>query len=105
MKVTYNAVEVYEPGKLRVVERPVAEPGAGQVRIRVEACGNVAPTDHFMPGNSRQGKSWICARDRGRIDPANCESYKWFVRSIQLTSFTPIAVVRLLPRPSLPVQM
>jgi alcohol dehydrogenase, propanol-preferring len=32
-------VEVYEPGKLRVVERHVSEPGAGQVRIRVEACG------------------------------------------------------------------
>jgi alcohol dehydrogenase, propanol-preferring len=39
MKSTYKAVEVYEPGKLRVVERPVAEPGVGQVRIRVEACG------------------------------------------------------------------
>jgi propanol-preferring alcohol dehydrogenase len=39
MKDTYKAVEVYEPGKLRVVERPVAEPRAGQVRIRVEACG------------------------------------------------------------------
>src|SRR5713226_10767968 len=39
MKDTYNAVEVYEPGKLRVVERAVAEPGAGQVRIQVEACG------------------------------------------------------------------
>jgi propanol-preferring alcohol dehydrogenase len=36
---TYKAVEVYEPGKLRVVERQVSEPGAGQVRIRVEACG------------------------------------------------------------------
>jgi propanol-preferring alcohol dehydrogenase len=39
MKSTYKAVEVYEPGKLRVVERQVSEPGAGQVRIRVEACG------------------------------------------------------------------
>jgi propanol-preferring alcohol dehydrogenase len=39
MKNTYKAVEVYEPGKLRVVERQVSEPGAGQVRIRVEACG------------------------------------------------------------------
>ena len=38
MKDTYNAVEVYEPGKLRLVERKVSEPGAGQVRIRVEAC-------------------------------------------------------------------
>src|ERR1700731_3322850 len=39
MKGTYQAVEVSSPGVLRVVERPVPEPGAGQVRIRVEACG------------------------------------------------------------------
>src|SRR6202521_5102437 len=39
MKGTYTAVEVSAPGVLRVVERPVSEPGAGQVRIRVEACG------------------------------------------------------------------
>jgi propanol-preferring alcohol dehydrogenase len=39
MKVTYKAVEVSAPGTLRVVERPVREPGEGQVRIRVEACG------------------------------------------------------------------
>jgi propanol-preferring alcohol dehydrogenase len=36
---TYKAVEVRAPGTLSVVERPVVEPGAGQVRIRVEACG------------------------------------------------------------------
>jgi alcohol dehydrogenase, propanol-preferring len=36
---TYRAAEVYEPGKLRLVERKVSEPGADQVRIRVEACG------------------------------------------------------------------
>jgi D-arabinose 1-dehydrogenase-like Zn-dependent alcohol dehydrogenase len=39
MKNTYKAVEVSAPGVLRVVERPISEPGAGQVRIRVEACG------------------------------------------------------------------
>jgi alcohol dehydrogenase, propanol-preferring len=39
MRNTYKAVEVSAPGMLRVVERPVSEPGAGQVRIRVEACG------------------------------------------------------------------
>jgi len=54
MKDTYKAVEVYEPGKLRVVERPVAEPGAGQVRIRVEACGichtDAATTMKIYPG-------------------------------------------------------
>ena len=39
MKATYKAVEASAPGVLRVVERPVSEPGADQVRIRVEACG------------------------------------------------------------------
>jgi propanol-preferring alcohol dehydrogenase len=39
MQRTYKAVEVSAPGVLRVVERPVSEPGSGQVRIRVEACG------------------------------------------------------------------
>ena len=39
MKSTYQAMEVSTPGVLRAVERPIPEPGAGQVRIRVEACG------------------------------------------------------------------
>jgi len=39
MSKTYKAVEVSAPGILRLVEREVQEPGPGQVRIRVEACG------------------------------------------------------------------
>jgi propanol-preferring alcohol dehydrogenase len=39
VKDKYRAVEVSEPGVLRVVERQVSEPAAGQVRIRVETCG------------------------------------------------------------------
>jgi alcohol dehydrogenase, propanol-preferring len=39
MAGTYTAVEVSAPGVLRVVERRVSDPGPGQVRIRVEACG------------------------------------------------------------------
>ena len=39
MAATYNAVEAVAPGTVRLVERPMPEPGAGQVRIRVEACG------------------------------------------------------------------
>jgi propanol-preferring alcohol dehydrogenase len=39
MTSRYKAVEVSAPGTLRIVEREVTEPGAGQVRIRVEACG------------------------------------------------------------------
>src|SRR5260370_920960 len=39
MRGIYKAVEVAGPGNLRVVERSIPEPGAGQVRSRVEACG------------------------------------------------------------------
>src|SRR5271165_5253027 len=39
MGKTYRAVEITKPGIFNLVERPVVEPGAGQVRIRVEACG------------------------------------------------------------------
>jgi hypothetical protein len=35
----YKAVEVSTPDELRVVERPISKPAAGQVRLRVEACG------------------------------------------------------------------
>jgi D-arabinose 1-dehydrogenase-like Zn-dependent alcohol dehydrogenase len=44
MADTYKAVEVSAPGTLRVVKRSISEPGAGQVRMRVEACG-VCHTD------------------------------------------------------------
>src|SRR5215470_14613218 len=46
MEGAYKAVEVSAPGVLQVVERPVPKPGAGQVRIRVEACG-ICHTDAF----------------------------------------------------------
>jgi alcohol dehydrogenase, propanol-preferring len=39
MQGTYKAVEVSAPGVLRVVKRQASEPRAGQVRLRVEACG------------------------------------------------------------------
>ena len=44
MTARYRAVEVSAPGTLRVVERSLPEPAAGQVRLRVEACG-VCHTD------------------------------------------------------------
>jgi alcohol dehydrogenase, propanol-preferring len=39
MSATYRAVEVTKPGQLSLTRKPVREPGAGEVRIRVEACG------------------------------------------------------------------
>jgi len=36
---TYRAVHVVSKGKLELVEKPLLDPPAGHVRIRVEACG------------------------------------------------------------------
>src|SRR5512133_1360421 len=54
MNSIYRAVEVSAPGTLRVVERRVPEPRAGQVRIRVEACG-VCHTDASVVTGSYPG--------------------------------------------------
>jgi alcohol dehydrogenase, propanol-preferring len=54
MGKTYRAVEITKPGTFHLVERSVAAPGAGQVRIRVEACGvchsDAATVDAQFPG-------------------------------------------------------
>lgn len=47
MTRTYRAVEVSTPGELRVVDRPLRNPGTGQVRIRVEAAG-ICHSDSFV---------------------------------------------------------
>lgn len=39
MTVTCRAMQVTEPGRLELVERPVPQPAAGEVLISVEACG------------------------------------------------------------------
>jgi propanol-preferring alcohol dehydrogenase len=56
MGKTYKAVEISTPGTFRLVERPVVTPGAGQVRIRIEACGvchsDAATVDAQFPGIS-----------------------------------------------------
>jgi D-arabinose 1-dehydrogenase-like Zn-dependent alcohol dehydrogenase len=54
MGATYKAVEISAPGVFRLVERAVVSPGAGQVRIRVEACGvchsDAATVEGQFPG-------------------------------------------------------
>lgn len=37
--MTYRAVHAVSPGKLELTRKPLLDPGPGQVRIRVEACG------------------------------------------------------------------
>src|SRR6266436_533765 len=51
---TYRAVQVTSPGKMKLVERPLIEPGPGRVRLRVEACGichtDSITMDGLIPG-------------------------------------------------------
>ena len=39
MSETYRAIQVTKPGEFAAVVKPLVDPGPGQVRIRVEACG------------------------------------------------------------------
>ena len=39
MNATYKAIQVTKPGEFAAVTKPLLDPGQGQVRIRVEACG------------------------------------------------------------------
>lgn len=54
MKNTYRAVQIVRPGEFEMVERPLAQPQPGQVRIQVEACGvchsDSATVDANFPG-------------------------------------------------------
>ena len=42
---TYRAVQAVTKGKLELTDKPLLDPPAGHVRIRVEACGVCQPTD------------------------------------------------------------
>src|SRR5215471_10807060 len=39
MSATYRAIQVTKPGEFAAVNKTLIDPGPGQVRIRVEACG------------------------------------------------------------------
>jgi alcohol dehydrogenase, propanol-preferring len=39
VSATYKAIQVTKPGEFAAVTKPLLDPGRGQVRIRVEACG------------------------------------------------------------------
>jgi propanol-preferring alcohol dehydrogenase len=54
MRATYKAIEISSPNKFALVDRSLVEPRAGQVRVRVEACGvchtNAATVSGTYPG-------------------------------------------------------
>ena len=79
MTETYKAVEVSAPGELRLVDQPVSEPGAGQVRIRVEACG-ICHTDAATVTGTYPGLNLPRVRGHevvGRIEAVGSGVSRW----------------------------
>src|ERR1700688_1649037 len=79
MQRTYKAEKVSPPGVLRVVERPISEPGPGQVRIRVEACG-ICHTDAATVNGAYPGLTLPRVPGHevvGRIEAVGSEVSKW----------------------------
>ena len=72
-----RVVQVREPGApLELVERGVPEPGPGQVRIRVEACG-ICHSDAFVKDGTFPGIRYPAVPGHevaGRIDAAGPRS-------------------------------
>lgn len=81
MRNTYKAVQATGPGKLELVERTMVEPGPGQVRIRVEACG-VCHTDAFTVEGGLPGLAYPRVPGHevvGRIDAIGTGVQGWKV--------------------------
>jgi D-arabinose 1-dehydrogenase-like Zn-dependent alcohol dehydrogenase len=81
MSRTYKAVQVTKPGALELVERPIAEPGPGQVRIRVEACG-ICHTDAATVTGTYPGLKLPRVPGHevvGRIEALGSEVSKWTI--------------------------
>jgi len=81
MTGTYRAVEVSAPGTLQVVERALVEPRAGQVRIRVDACG-VCHTDAATVTGAYRGLTLPRVPGHevvGRVAAIGPEVAKWAV--------------------------
>jgi D-arabinose 1-dehydrogenase-like Zn-dependent alcohol dehydrogenase len=79
MSRTYKAVQVTKPGTLELVERPIIEPGFGQVRIRVEACG-ICHTDAATVTGTYPGLKLPRVPGHevvGRIEAAGDRVTKW----------------------------
>lgn len=76
---TYKAVEITTPGKLTLVERPLREPGPGQVRIKVEASG-VCHTDTWAIEGKWPGLKYPLVTGHeiaGRIDALGAGVTNW----------------------------
>lgn len=76
---TMRAVRLHGPGDLRLETLPVPEPGAGELLVRIEACG-ICPTDvrKFLAGTAdgayplNPGHEWV-----GRVETVGGRVPTW----------------------------
>src|ERR1700760_2595378 len=74
---TYKVIEVAPDGSLRPATRELVEPAAGQVRIRVEACG-ICHTDSFTVQPHDPGRAPIPGHEVvGTIDALGSGVEEW----------------------------
>jgi 2-desacetyl-2-hydroxyethyl bacteriochlorophyllide A dehydrogenase len=81
MSTTTRAVQVTGPGKLELVERELREPGPGEVRVRVEACG-VCHSDSLTVEGHMPGLEFPRVPGHeiaGRIDAVGDDAFPWEV--------------------------
>ena len=64
MSEMYRAIQVTKPGEFEAVMKPLVDPGPGQVRIRIEACGvchsdsGTVEASFQLAGRASQGMKW-----------------------------------------------
>jgi alcohol dehydrogenase, propanol-preferring len=78
---TYKAYEITSPGEFTQVVRPLVEPGPGQIRLRVEACG-VCHTDSATVDGQFPGLTFPRVPGHeviGRIDAIGPDVRRWQV--------------------------
>ncbi|HZC25192.1 MAG TPA: alcohol dehydrogenase [Candidatus Binatia bacterium] len=75
-----KAVQISKPGgDLEIVERPIPEPGRGQVRIKVEACG-ICHSDALVKEGHGPGIEYPRVPGHeiaGRVDKVGADVTKW----------------------------
>ena len=78
---TYQAVQAAAPGRLELVRKPIRDPGPGEVRIRVEACGVCHSDAGTVEGEFPIDWPRVPGHEAvGRIDALGAHVQGWVVR-------------------------
>src|ERR1700745_1953999 len=99
MSTTYKAFEVTKPGEFSFANKPLRDPGPGQVRIRVEACGvchsDSATVDGLFPIEWPRVPGHEVV---GKIDALGSGVQGWTVGQCVGVGFRLLRLLRVLPQ-------